>query len=141
MAGTPLKDTRLGRVCPEILEDLRKVITTRKQTQRILSFPWRTAKQVIPAALLSGKHSEPSRAQKICLELALRTPKGHFYVDCNCSHTKSVGKVIALPKISGSPQRHWFLELNRCIHRRNRHRSQYPVFKIDAVFLILRNKH
>lgn len=45
-AGTPLMDTRLGRVCPEILEDLRKVITSRKQTQRILSFPWRTAKQV-----------------------------------------------------------------------------------------------
>jgi len=45
-AGTPLMDTRLGRVCPEILEDLHKVITTRKQTQRILSFPWRTSKQV-----------------------------------------------------------------------------------------------
>jgi serine/threonine protein kinase len=46
VAGTPLKDTRLGRVCPEILEDLRNTVTTRKQTQRILSFPWRTAKQV-----------------------------------------------------------------------------------------------
>jgi len=46
ISGVRLKDTRLGRVCPEILEDLHKVITTRTQTQRILSFPWRTAKRV-----------------------------------------------------------------------------------------------
>jgi len=45
-AGARLMDTRLGRVCPEIMEDLRKVVTTRKQAQRILSFPRRTAKQV-----------------------------------------------------------------------------------------------
>ncbi len=45
-AGTRLVDTRLGRVCPEILEDLRRTVADRKQTQRILSFPWRTAKQV-----------------------------------------------------------------------------------------------
>jgi Protein kinase domain len=46
VAGTRLMETRLGRVCPEILEDLHKAITTSTQTQRILSFPWRTAKQV-----------------------------------------------------------------------------------------------
>ncbi len=46
VTGAHLKDTRLGRVCPEILKDLHRAITNRKPTQRILSFPWRTAKQV-----------------------------------------------------------------------------------------------
>ncbi len=46
VAGTPLVETRLGRVCPEILEDIQRTVAERAQTQRILSFPWRTAKQV-----------------------------------------------------------------------------------------------
>jgi hypothetical protein len=46
IAGVALADTRLGRICPEITEDIQKVTTTSKQTQRILSFPWRSAKQV-----------------------------------------------------------------------------------------------
>lgn len=45
-AGMPLGDTRLARLCPEILGDLGKTITGLKPTQRILSFPWRSSKQV-----------------------------------------------------------------------------------------------
>ncbi|MFH2007569.1 MAG: protein kinase [bacterium] len=57
-AGTALRDTRLGRVCPEILADLEKVVSTRKQTQRILSFPWKTAKQVSMMIWLSPQLSD-----------------------------------------------------------------------------------
>ncbi len=45
-AGMLLTETRLGRICPEIVDDLKRTMTSRKQSQRILSFPWRSSKQV-----------------------------------------------------------------------------------------------
>lgn len=45
-AGTLLSETRLGRLCPEILEDFAQALATQKPTQRILSFPWRSKKHV-----------------------------------------------------------------------------------------------
>ncbi len=44
--GMALADTRLGRLCPEILEDIRKALESQKPTQRMLSFPWRSNRRV-----------------------------------------------------------------------------------------------
>ena len=46
ITGMALADTRLGRLCPEILDDLRAAIASLKPTQRMLSFPWRSQRQV-----------------------------------------------------------------------------------------------
>jgi tRNA A-37 threonylcarbamoyl transferase component Bud32 len=55
VAGMPLADTRLGRLCPEVLEDLRSTVAAQTQRQRMLSFPWRSHGQVSMMIWLAPK--------------------------------------------------------------------------------------